>query len=407
MQINVKVTRFKGRKYLLMYYDDPLSGRRISRSTKQTTEKDARKAAAKWEAELQEGRYKAKSNSTWQEFRDDFLTEHLRDAPDSTAAAYTTALNQLEKYVAVKRLAELTAGRIAYAADQWRKEEKSPETVATYLRHLKAALNWACKAGMIHTVPAITMPKRQKGVKLMKGRPITTEEFERMLDKVEAGILACGLGRPSKDAKRHFCDEAMQRRRDAQAKKAKENATAWQRLLRGLWLSGLRLGEALNLSWDDESKILVELSGKRPMLRIMAHQQKGRRDTLLPMTPDFAEFLLATPEDQRTGPVFPLPGKRAGQIADVNYASRVISAAGEAAGVVVDKASGKFGSAHDLRRAFGFRWSVRVMPAVLKELMRHADVGTTMKFYAGQNAEAMADAVWEAASRSTLQTVQS
>ena len=54
----------------------------------------------------------------------------------------------------------------------------------------------------------------------------------------------------------------------------------------------------------------------------------------------------------------------------------------------------KFASAHDLRRAFGFRWAMRVMPAVLKDLMRHEDIGTTMKYYVGQDADAMADTIW-------------
>jgi hypothetical protein len=37
------------------------------------------------------------------------------------------------------------------------------------------------------------------------------------------------------------------------------------------------------------------------------------------------------------------------------------------------------------------------MPTVLRELMRHADINTTMKYYVGQNAEATADAIWKAA----------
>ena len=57
----------------------------------------------------------------------------------------------------------------------------------------------------------------------------------------------------------------------------------------------------------------------------------------------------------------------------------------------------KFASAHDLRRAFGFRWALKVMPAVLQSLMRHEDVQTTMKYYVGQDANAMADAIWNAA----------
>ena len=34
------------------------------------------------------------------------------------------------------------------------------------------------------------------------------------------------------------------------------------------------------------------------------------------------------------------------------------------------------------------------MPTVLRELMRHASINTTMAFYVGQNAEATADALW-------------
>lgn len=34
------------------------------------------------------------------------------------------------------------------------------------------------------------------------------------------------------------------------------------------------------------------------------------------------------------------------------------------------------------------------MPQVLKELMRHKSIDTTMKIYVGQNAEKTADALW-------------
>ena len=41
----------------------------------------------------------------------------------------------------------------------------------------------------------------------------------------------------------------------------------------------------------------------------------------------------------------------------------------------------KFASAHDLRRAFGTRWAKIVPPGILKELMRHSSLETTMNFY--------------------------
>ena len=56
-EISVKVTKFKDRKFLLMYYDDPLTGKRVTRSTKQTNEREARKAAGKYDRGDVGGRY--------------------------------------------------------------------------------------------------------------------------------------------------------------------------------------------------------------------------------------------------------------------------------------------------------------------------------------------------------------
>ena len=72
----------------------------------------------------------------------------------------------------------------------------------------------------------------------------------------------------------------------------------------------------------------------------------------------------------------------------------MISRIGKKAGVVVNKADGKFASAHDLRRSFGTRWAKRVMPAVLKRLMRHAAIQTTMSFYVDLDAAEVADQLW-------------
>jgi integrase len=91
---------------------------------------------------------------------------------------------------------------------------------------------------------------------------------------------------------------------------------------------------------------------------------------------------------------------------------------GKAAGVVVkqrekldDKGKpvtvNQCASAHDLRRSFGFRWSRRVMPTILRELMRHESIETTMRYYVGQNAESTADELWRVAgSASTAEPLQ-
>jgi integrase len=80
----------------------------------------------------------------------------------------------------------------------------------------------------------------------------------------------------------------------------------------------------------------------------------------------------------------------------------VVSAIGKKAGVVVDErlvkgaTAREFASAHDLRRAFGQRWSRKLArPQDLQEFVRHASLTTTFAFYVTDDVEATADAIWE------------
>lgn len=244
------------------------------------------------------------------------------------------------------------------------------------------------------------MPKRAKtSKKAMKGRPITGEEFDRMLESAPVGLAV-------KNFDRTFTTYDRKRIENFPA----DVVESWRHLLHGLWLSGLRLGEALRLSWDDRQFICVDFTGRRPMFLIRAEGQKNGNDEILPMAPEFAEFLMTTPEDDRTGFVFaPKPTQHVGTRPDVNWASRVVSRIGRAAGIKVDDVNGKakYGSAHDLRRSFGERWATRVMPHILQQLMRHEDISTTMRYYIGRNAETTADAPWEAVANTSANTTPS
>ena len=98
----------------------------------------------------------------------------------------------------------------------------------------------------------------------------------------------------------------------------------------------------------------------------------------------------------------PGPGSVFGIRMTIKRAGRVISAIGRRAGVVVNKQIDKFASAHDLRRAFGERWALRVMPVVLKDLMRHDSLDTTLKYYVGRDAETTADVLYKAVEQSQV-----
>ena len=203
-----------------------------------------------------------------------------------------------------------------------------------------------------------------KGAKVMRGRPITTEEFERMLEQVEPAIGSAA-------------------------------ATDWRFYLQGLWTSGLRLAESLELYWDRQDKLHPVMTGRYPMLRIPAELEKGHKERLLPMAPEFARLLETVPERGRTGPVFKLnrmdgkPGQ-----ANKDRVSKIITKIGMRAKVRVD--TKKTASAHDLRRAFGERWAAKLMPAQLMELMRHESIDTTLSYYVGRNAERTAAMLWDA-----------
>ncbi len=99
-------------------------------------------------------------------------------------------------------------------------------------------------------------------------------------------------------------------------------------------MSGLRLDESFNLYWDRPDRLHIDLTGKRPRLSIPGELEKGHRDRLLPITPDFAAHLLATEDAARRGPVF-RPLMPSGNRANPDQAGRMISLMGELAGVKV------------------------------------------------------------------------
>ncbi len=363
-EIRVHVVKYPDRDNLVMRYRDPFTGRQVQRSTGTTKKRDADKAAGKWEAELNEGRYKAQSRMTWEEFQEQYHDEKLASLAKATGEAADSSFNHATRIIKPERLAELTTARLSEFQRLLRNEGMKETTIATHLRQLKAALSWAVRRGYLRTMPTIEMPKRAKGVsQSMRGRPITGEELDRMLAKVSAV--------------------------------RKREPGKWQRLLKGLSLSGLRLSEALSLSWEDGTPISVCMAGKYPVLRIQAEAEKAHCDRLLPIAPEFAEFLLATPEAERDGLVFGIYGE-GGKPLSTKRASRYISAIGKAANVVTNKAESKYATAHDLRRSFGTRWARRVTPAILRDLMRHSSIETTMAYYVSQAAEDVGDVLREA-----------
>ncbi|MFM8497375.1 MAG: tyrosine-type recombinase/integrase [Planctomycetia bacterium] len=381
--ITVWVTRFPDRATFQLQWIDPVTGQRKTKSSgvrdtgKARDRKDADAKARELEQLLRRGVAAIPSELSWESFRERYEKEHVPSLAKDTAAKVATIANYVEKFIDPRRLADVTGEQISRLAARLREEKKSESTIKSYLGQLKAMLRWGVAQKLLPEcppIPTIRRAKKSGGTTPMKGRPITGEEFERML-KVTPDVVG------------------------------PEAAPAWRHYLRGLWVSGLRLRESLELYWDREDKIqpILPKPGKGlPVLRVLAELEKGHSDRLLPIAPEFAVFLLETPESDRTGRVFKLPKEKRRTIeARADWAGRVISSIGKKAGVIVrtdpaDPEKKKYASAHDLRRAFGTRWAERVMPAVLQALMRHEAIETTLRYYVGANAERTAETCWAA-----------
>lgn len=400
-KIHVHVVRYADCKNLVLRYRDPTTGRQVRKSAGTASKSEARRAAHAWEAALNDGRDQGPHAITWEAFRQRYEDEVVPSLAERTSDKITTAFNAVERLlpkVAAGRLQDLDAEAISRLQAGLRDGKRSENTIAAYLGHLRAALQWAADMGLIPAVPKIKKPQRaskrgraSKG----KGRPLTGEEFERMLNKVPAALLAL---KQRKKAARKVPEGGWKRGpyQTAPVELDPQAVASWRHFLTGLWLSGLRLGEALDLYWDQPNKLCIDLTGKHPRLVIPEDCEKGHRNRLLPLTPDFAGFILATPPADRHGPVFN-PQAVQGR-ASYDVAGRVIGLIGELAGVKVHThprtGKVKYASAHDLRRSFGDRWARKVMPAVLQRLMRHECIETTLRYYVGLDADSLAEELY-------------
>jgi integrase len=372
-EISVRVHNYGAGRALALYYRDPVTGKRKVVSAKTTDPKEAERKAAVLEAELRSGRYAAPSKTTWQHFRERFASEKLASVPKGTRVAYTESLDHLARIIGPDKLAKITAAVLSRFAAELRKPRTIGEgdkkrarpglkltSVARHLRHIKAALRWAERQGIMVKAPAVEMPKLPKGESRMKGGVVVAEQVERMLAAVP--------------------------------KVRPHDAPAWRRLIEAAWLSSLRLQELLALSWEPDAPFSVDLSAR--VFRIESDAQKSRRTEAVPMFPDFAAWLAETPEAERVGPVLRLPSLRNGKPLAAHRVGRIVAKIGRKAGVVTDKAAGRFATCHDLRRGCLSRWARKVSPAVLQRMARHAHYSTTAAYYVHLDAADVAAELW-------------
>jgi integrase len=296
-----------------------------------------------------------RAECTWDEFDRRYRGEHLTSLSEGSAGHWRMMAGLVVEILRPVDLVDVDSDALSRLAQALRSRGVRETTIASYMGTLRAGLSWAERIGMLEKVPRYVMPRRSRGAsKIMRSRPITAEEFERMVSVIP-----------------RIC---------------RRHAAEYAELLEVLFWSGLRLNEALRLSWVLSADFAVWLGSEFPFYRIRTEGEKGHKDRLLPIAPEFGRWLLDVPPERRKGRVLAMRHtKRNCQ----KWIRRIATAAG-----VIVSGDGKVASAQDFRRAFGTRWARRLRPAELRELMRHESIETTMRFYVEIDAHDLASQLW-------------
>lgn len=366
-----------GREHLRLRYRDPVTGKSHYRTSGTSSKREAEKVAAVWQADINAKRWVPGERMSWPIFVDHYEKLVMPGLAENTQTSYASNLASFSRIAAPAYLDSVTPIMLAEYAAALRsqsivspvlrlKRQRSETTIKGHLTVIQTALRWAHDQGWLDSVPKVPSIARARKSKKKphKGRAITEDEFRLMLDTVPKVVKSPG----------RVAD-----------------------LCRLLWLIrlfGFRLSEALDFWWADhpeKNHVFIGANG-RPSIVLYSGEHKANEDESLPVTREAGEWLLATPLEKRCGRVAPMPG-RLGNLR-LDFASKLIERIGEASGIVVEPRSGKFASAHDIRRLFVTDCLRRFPPAIVQKLARHSDIATTMSFYAFLADEKTADDIW-------------
>jgi integrase len=336
-----------------MFWQDPLTRRRKTKTATAKGEREAIREAAKLEEQLA-GDFSGRTVS-WEEFRDRFDAEHLAQKAHRTAQSYTSALNVFEAEMGTPPLSSITADVISrYAAKLW--ASKRPASCHSQLSHLRSALHWAKHVGMISHVPSIRLPSVAKEP---RGRPLTPSEVARMI---------------------------WQARRT----EVENDLSGLATFVRALRHSGLRIGEMCQVSWTQDP-VRLSTDGRWPAIVWSSRGQKNRKQDRTVVTPELFRLASRTPTDARTGTVFPVlsSGRPIGR----DRIGKIIAEVGRTAGIVTSR-DGVFASAHDLRRTFATEMAKVLKPIELRAIMRHSNIQTTLSYYVESDSDTIGQSIW-------------
>ncbi len=326
-RIVVKVRRFGDRPALQLQWIDA-DGRRRTQSARTADEAEAEQARGDLEYRLNHGLHVEAVRTGWETFREAFEAEYLSGCRENTRNGYAATFAHFEAICSPATLSGITARTLSQFVAGLRKlpgrsgKGYMASTIALRLEHLSAALAWAVHVKMLAEVPAfpeVSVPKKRP-------QPVPVEWVTVLLAACEdlelRAYILCG------------------------------------------WLAGMRRNEAYHLSWDSSDDAPWLDLGRRRIV-FPAASVKADEDQWVPLDVQLQAALLALPS--RSGPVFRF------RLSPMSTAERI------------ERLARRLGlrlTMRILRRGFACRYASKVSAQVLQRLCRHADISTTLSYYA-------------------------
>ncbi len=273
---------------------------------------------------------------TWPKFREMYMQKYASGFQRNTIENIKYALDKAEELIDPQYAEHLLNLHDFYMACL--EDDMSRGTAMTYVKKVRGMLQWGIRQKLvIGKITEPDIPRRLLEKRLPK-EPVSEEHLQILFNE------RC-RGRPD-----------------------------WEFLCRGLLYSGMRIEEAEVLQWD-AGPFRVALTKPHAFFHVLASADKAKCDRYLPMVNEFRELLETVPTLQRQGYVF-MPQIAA---AEDRHKLRVIAKTigGRQLRKIIHRRIGP----HDYRRTFASRWALLVPPVVLKELMRHSTIDTTMRYY--------------------------
>jgi len=297
--------------YVLKFYC-PILGKRIRRNCGTRDRREARKLQRECQERLLNGEYLASDGAisaahvvqkpvpaacaatsdsksegpTWQQCYDRYLEQRrLRVRPESIVDI-VSRLGTAERILEVRLREEnqsegllmsdvSTLDKLEYlqerllVGDDCRYDTRSPHTVNSVLSAVMAFIRFCKRRGWVAEVPDL---QKVEFNEVMKGRPITEEEFQKLLEVTKSVV-------------------------------GEDSAPSWIFAMMVLWESGFRAGDLMDFSWDNPRHIhpiWPTQSDRLPTIAIPSSQKNGRVQEI-PMLPGLKELLMSVPENQRVG----------------------------------------------------------------------------------------------------------